>query len=196
MAPTQTSLSATLRSHALWIANPAAGRRADLSESTFNDTDLSGVTLSRALLIGTTFLDSNLSRADLTGTRLDRADLQRANLAGADFTGATLADTGAVGRVHAGSEPLGSERHPAPSSTRPACPRCECFEACVNNCHLRRRGCGRRQLSSLPFLRSRFRPEHSQLRHLLSRSASERPLLRRFRHGSQFWKIQNRPLRF
>lgn len=62
MTTTELPLIGILRAHAAWLEDPAAGRRADLSDATLNDTDLSGVVLARALLIGTTFLDANLAR--------------------------------------------------------------------------------------------------------------------------------------
>ena len=70
-----------LRAHGLWVASRGKeGARADLRRA-----NLSGASLSEAILP-----DANLRRADLSGADLWHANLWRADLSGADLSGADL----------------------------------------------------------------------------------------------------------
>jgi uncharacterized protein YjbI with pentapeptide repeats len=75
MNMTSDQLKTVLDAHALWLANPTMGQRADLS----------GANLSGANLYGT-----NLYGANLTGANLSVANLSGANLTGADLSGAII----------------------------------------------------------------------------------------------------------
>ena len=75
-----------LEQHKIWVdSNGKEGERADLSDATLINLDLSGVDLRGAQL-----RDINLSGADLRNTNLSDADLTDANLRGAWLMGATL----------------------------------------------------------------------------------------------------------
>ena len=64
------TLAAALAAHALWLADPASGARANRTGA-----DLTG---------------ANLTGADLTDAEMYRAYLEDADLTGADLTGANL----------------------------------------------------------------------------------------------------------
>ena len=79
-------LAALLRAHAAWLENPAAGRQADLTGVTLNDTNLADAVLRRAILNGATLLDANLAGADLSSAAMENVDAERANFSGADLS--------------------------------------------------------------------------------------------------------------
>ena len=77
---TKTELKRILRLHALFLADPNKGEKANLSEHDLDDADLSAVNLSGA----------DLSRVGLNRTNLRYANLRGADLSGASFFGANL----------------------------------------------------------------------------------------------------------
>ena len=77
---TPEALKETIRLHGLWLAEDAAGARANLQGANLYGADLRGADLSGA----------NLRGANLYGANLYGADLRRANLSGANLSGADL----------------------------------------------------------------------------------------------------------
>jgi GNAT superfamily N-acetyltransferase len=101
-SPLSTQVIAkTIRLHALWLADPSTGARANLAGANLAGADLTGADLTRANFTGAdlrradladAYLEgANLAGADLADANLARAYLARANLAGANLTGAYLA---------------------------------------------------------------------------------------------------------
>jgi len=98
-----STITETLRLHAMWLNNEHGGVRADLSWADLSGADLSGADLSGATLYGANLSWANLSGADLSlvtlyganlsWATLSGADLSRANLFGANLYGADLSDT-------------------------------------------------------------------------------------------------------
>ena len=74
-----------LADHKLWLNDPAAGKRADLSGADLRSAKLSSADLSSAVLYG-----ADLRSADLRRANLRSADLRRVGLYGADLSGADL----------------------------------------------------------------------------------------------------------
>jgi len=84
------NLKPILEQHALWLADPSTGKRANLQGANLRWADLQGANLREADLQGADLRWANLRGADLQGADLQEADLQGANLRGADLRGADL----------------------------------------------------------------------------------------------------------
>ena len=118
-------ITETLRLHAMWLADPTTGARADLISADLSGADLSGADLSGADLYSADLSCARLSGADLSCAdlscadlscadlscaRLRGADLSGADLSGADLSGADL--SGAIGVRDGGTDPrVGIEGH-------------------------------------------------------------------------------------
>jgi len=76
-----------LTAHAAWLADPAKGRRANLSGA-----DLRRADLRRAVLSGADLSEADLSEANLRGAVLSEANLRGADLSGANLSGADLSE--------------------------------------------------------------------------------------------------------
>ena len=87
---TPEALKETIRLHGLWLANDAAGARANLYGADLSGADLYGADLYGANLCGADLRGADLSGADLRGADLYGADLRGANLRGANLRGADL----------------------------------------------------------------------------------------------------------
>ena len=66
-------INGILQAHLLWLGNPKAGRRADLTGMTLNESNFARADLRQAILNGVTLLDANLTQCDMTGACLDGA---------------------------------------------------------------------------------------------------------------------------
>mgnify|MGYP001598905830 CR=1 FL=1 len=87
--------------HALWLTDPATGKRADLRGANLYGANLSRANLSYADLAGANLRGADLRRSDLRGANLKGADLTDANLRDADLgradlMGADLTDANAL----------------------------------------------------------------------------------------------------
>jgi hypothetical protein len=99
---TPETIAETLRLHALWLKQDAAGvrcilsdanlRGANLRSANLSGANLSGAYLSGANLSGAYLSDADLRSADLSGAYLSDADLRSADLSGANLSGADLSD--------------------------------------------------------------------------------------------------------
>jgi hypothetical protein len=83
-------LPAIVADHKQWLADPATGKRADLSSADLSGEDLSGVNLSGVNLTDANLTDANLTDANLSYAILTDAKLIRTNLTGANLSGASL----------------------------------------------------------------------------------------------------------
>jgi hypothetical protein len=86
----KNQLDKILADHALWLANPETGVRADLYGANLYGANLYGANLYGANLYGANLSGAYLSGAYLSGANLSGADLSRANLYGADLSRANL----------------------------------------------------------------------------------------------------------
>jgi hypothetical protein len=95
MTITSLDLPAIVADHKQWLADPATGKRADLSGVDLSGVDLSGANLpganlTDANLTGAILSYANLSYANLPGAILSYANLSYANLSGANLSYANL----------------------------------------------------------------------------------------------------------
>ena len=95
---TPEALKETIRLHGLWLANDAAGARANLYVAVLSGADLYGADLYGANLCGADLRGADLYGADLRGADLYGADLRGANLRGANLRGADLREGLKAGR--------------------------------------------------------------------------------------------------
>ena len=86
---TPETIAETLRLHALWLKQDAAGVRCILSDANLRGANLRSANLSGANLSGAYLSGANLSGADLSGANLSGANLSDAALSGANLSGTT-----------------------------------------------------------------------------------------------------------
>lgn len=82
---TQEQLLQAIYAHTKWLVDPTTGRRLKLKDAQLAGANLSGTSLTRAMMTGVDLRGANLENAKLLRSELENVNFEGANLVGADL---------------------------------------------------------------------------------------------------------------